>query len=257
MNANLFDLTGRVALVTGASSGLGEHFAMVLASAGARVVVAARRVERLERLTKRINAKGGSAAAVTMDVTDAAGVLRGFDEAQKHYGQPDILINNAGVAKSSAFLKSTEDDWDFIVDTNLKAAWRVAREFSTRLVTTGHPGAIVNIGSVLGLGVGYGESLYSVSKAGLIQLTKNMALEMMRYQIRVNALCPGYFETELNTDYFRSDKGKDHIKIRMPAKRLGQLDELSGPLLLLASDAGSFVNGVALAVDGGHLVHSL
>jgi NAD(P)-dependent dehydrogenase (short-subunit alcohol dehydrogenase family) len=143
------------------------------------------------------------------------------------------------------------------MQTNLKAAWRVARLFAQRLVDADKPGSIVNIGSVLGLGVGYGETLYSISKAGVVQLTKNMALELMRHQIRVNALCPGYFETELNTDYFHSERGQSYIAKNIPSKRLGHLDELDGPLLLLASGAGSFVNGVALAVDGGHLVHSL
>jgi NAD(P)-dependent dehydrogenase (short-subunit alcohol dehydrogenase family) len=234
---NIFDLSGCVALVTGASSGLGEHFAQVLAAAGAKVVVAARRV--------------------AIDVTDPASVASGFNDAERAFGALDILINNAGVAKPTVFLKSSEEDWDFVMQTNLKAAWRVAREFSERLVAVGKPGSIVNIGSVLGLGVGYGETLYSISKAGIVQLTKNMALELMRNQIRVNALCPGYFETEINADYFKSERGQTYITKNIPSKRLGQLDELTGPLLLLASGAGSFVNGVALAVDGGHLVHSL
>ena len=257
MSINRFGLRGRVALITGASSGLGEHFAQVLAAAGAKVVVAARRVDRLHHLVEKINAAGGSAAAVSMDVANAASVGSAFIEAEKYFGTLDVLINNAGVAKPVAFLKSKEEDWDFVMQTNLKAAWRVAREFSARLVAAGKPGAVVNIGSVLGLGVGYGETLYSVSKAGIVQLTKNMALELMRHRIRVNALCPGYFETEINADYFHSERGQAYIANNIPSKRLGQLEELSGPLLLLASEAGSFVNGVALAVDGGHLVHSL
>lgn len=257
MNNTMFDLSGRNALVTGASSGLGEHFAQVLAEAGADVVVAARRVDRLQTLVEKINVSGGSAAAVSMDVVDADSVATGFLAAEACFGTLDILINNAGVAKPIVFLKSSEEDWDFVMQTNLKAAWRVAREFSQRLVAANKPGAIVNIGSVLGLGVGYGETLYSISKAGIVQLTKNMALELMRNRIRVNALCPGYFETELNTDYFHSERGQNYIANNIPSKRLGQLEELSGPLLLLASNAGSFVNGVALAVDGGHLVHTL
>lgn len=257
MNANRFDLTGSVALITGASSGLGEHFAKVLAQAGAKVVVAARRVDRLQKLVEKINTAGGSASAVAMDVSDTASVSAGFIAAEKYYGTLDVLINNAGVAKPVAFLKSKEEDWDFVMQTNLKAAWRVAREFSERLVAANKPGAVINIGSVLGLGVGYGETLYSISKAGLVQLTKNMALELMRHQIRVNALCPGYFETEINTDYFHTERGQAYNANNIPSKRLGQLEELSGPLLLLASEAGSFVNGVALAVDGGHLVHTL
>lgn len=257
MTKNFFDLTGHVALVTGASSGLGEHFAKVLAEAGAKVIVAARRVDRLEALVAKIKSAGGEAAAVAMDVTDPASVAKGFDDAEKFFGVADILINNAGVAKSGTFLKSQEEDWDFVVDTNLKASWRVARVFSERLVKAKKEGSIVNIASMLGLGVGYGESLYATSKAGVVQLTKHMALELIRNNIRVNALCPGYFETELNTDYFHSERGQAYIQNNIPGKRLGQLDELSGPLLLLASGAGSFVNGIALAVDGGHLVRSL
>lgn len=257
MSKNRFDLTGRVALITGASSGLGEHFAQVLAEAGAKVIVAARRVDRLQALVEKIKSNGGSAAAVAMDVTDADSVARGLTEAETFFGTPDILVNNAGVAKSGVFLKATEEDWDYVVDTNLKAAWRVARGFTARLQMVGKPGSVINIASILGLGVGYGESLYATSKAGVIQLTKHMALELMRANIRVNALCPGYIETEINTDYFKSERGQAYIKSNIPAKRLGDVDELTGPLLLLASDAGSFVNGVALAVDGGHLLHSL
>ncbi len=257
MDQKLFNMSGRVALVTGASSGLGTHFAQVLADAGARVVVAARRTERLRELVDGIEASGGQAVAVTMDVTDAASVTRGFDEAEKAFGTVDVLINNAGVADARLFLKTDEESWDFVIDTNLKAAWRVAHEGAARMVKAQVPGNIVNVASMLGLGVQVGQSLYATSKAGVVQLTKSMALELMRYQIRVNALCPGYFETEMNRDYFASEKGQAYIAKSIPSKRLGQLPELSGPLLMLASEAGSFVNGVALPVDGGHLVHSL
>jgi NAD(P)-dependent dehydrogenase (short-subunit alcohol dehydrogenase family) len=257
MNQNLFDMSGRVALVTGASSGLGAHFARVLAGAGACVVVAARRTERLKGLVEEIGQAGGQAVAVTMDVTDADSVNAGFDAAERAYGAVDVLINNAGVADSRLFLKTTEESWDFVIDTNLKAAWRVARVGAERMVQAQVPGNIVNVASMLGLGVQVGQSIYATSKAGVIQLTKSMALELMRYGIRVNALCPGYFETEINRDYFASEKGQAYIREGIPSRRLGQLPELSGPLLLLASGAGSFVNGVALPVDGGHLVHSL
>jgi NAD(P)-dependent dehydrogenase (short-subunit alcohol dehydrogenase family) len=257
MSKDRFDLTGRVALVTGASSGLGEHFAQVLAEAGASVVVAARRVERLQALVERIRAAGGQASAVAMDVTDAASVQGAFDEVEQPFGTADILINNAGVAKSGLFAKGSEEDWDYVIDTNLKAAWRVAQVFANRLTITGKPGSIVNISSILGLGVGYGESLYATSKAGLIQLTRHMALELMRSNIRVNALCPGYIETEINSDYFKSERGQAYIRNNIPAKKLGTVDDLSGALLLLASDAGSFITGTALPVDGGHLLHSL
>jgi len=257
MTKNRFDLTGRVAMVTGASSGLGEHFAQVLAEAGAKVIVAARRVDRLHNVVERIKSAGGEAAAVAMDVTDKDSVKKAFDDAGKFFGPIEILINNAGVAKSGLFAKTQEEDWDFVVDTNLKAAWRVARAFVDQLSMAGKGGSIVNVSSILGIGVGYGESLYATSKAGLIQLTKHMALELMRNHVRVNALCPGYIETEINTDYFKSERGQAYLKTNIPSKKLGQVDDLSGALLLLTSDAGSFITGVALPVDGGHLLHSL
>ncbi len=257
MNPTLFDMSGRVALVTGASSGLGAHFARVLAGAGARVVAAARRTERLRELVDGIGEAGGEAVAVTMDVTDGDSVKAGFDAAEQAFGTVDVVINNAGVADARLFLTTDEESWDFVVDTNLKAAWRVAHEGAARLVEAKLPGSIVNVASMLGLGVQVGQSLYATSKAGVVQLTKSMALELMRYDIRVNALCPGYFETEMNRDYFASEKGQAYIRNSIPSRRLGQLSELSGPLLVLASGAGSFVNGVALPVDGGHLVHSL
>lgn len=257
MSNNRFDLTGRVALVTGASSGLGEHFAQVLAEAGAKVVVAARRVERLQALVDRIRGAGFEAGAVAMDVTDADSVRQGYDAAEKLFGTIDVLVNNAGVARSKVFLKTDEADWDYIVDTNLKATYRVAHLGAERMVAAGKPGSIINIASVLGLGVGYGDSLYAISKAGVVQMTRAMALELIRVGIRVNALCPGYFETELNRDYFQSERGQAYIRNNLPGKRLGNMEELSGPLLLLASEAGSFITGVALPVDGGHLVRSL
>lgn len=257
MTKNIFDLTDHVALVTGASSGLGEHFAQALAEAGAKVIVAARRVDRLESLVAKIKQAGGEAAAVAMDVTDKDSVKKAFDEATKFFGAIDVLINNAGVAKSMTFVKTQEEDWDYIIDTNLKASWRVARVFVDQLSMAGKGGSIVNVSSILGIGVGYGESLYATSKAGVIQLTRHMALELMRNNIRVNALCPGYIETEINTDYFKSERGQAYIRDNIPAKKLGQVGDLSGALLLLASDAGSFITGVALPVDGGHLLHSL
>lgn len=257
MNKNRFDLTGRVALVTGASSGLGEHFAQVLAEAGAKVVIAARRVDRLRHLAERIKSAGGDAAAVAMDVTDRDSVKAAFEEAGRFFGTIDVLINNAGVARSMLFAKTQEEDWDYVVDTNLKAAWRVARAFVDQPGMAGRSGSIVNISSILGIGVGYGESLYATSKAGLIQLTRHMALELMRNKIRVNALCPGYIETEINSGYFKSERGQAYLEKNIPSKKLGTVEDLSGALLLLASDAGAFITGVALPVDGGHLLHSL
>lgn len=251
-----FDVRGRVALVTGASSGLGAYFARVLAAAGARVIVGARRAERLDALVADIEAAGGSALAVTVDVTCNASVAAAFDAAEAAFGTVDLLVNNAGVAASKRFINTTEADWDYVVDTNLKAVWRVARLCVERLIAAQKPGVIVNIASMLGLHPALGESLYATAKAGVVQMTKAMAMELIRHDIRVNALCPGYFETEMNADYFASEKGRAYVQ-KIPPRRLGRLEELSGPLLLLASPAGSFINGVALPVDGGHLVMSL
>ena len=256
MSKQSFDLSGHIALVTGASSGFGEHFAKVLAGAGAKVVVGARRVERLQALVQQIEAAGGKALAVALDVNDKDSVSAAFDAAEAAFGTVDVLVNNAGVANTKRFIKTTEEDWDYVIDTNLKAVWRVARICTERLVAANKPGSIVNIASMLGLHPSFAESLYGVSKAGVVHLTQNMAMELMRNKIRVNALCPGYFETEMNSDFFATDKGREFIE-KLPPKRLGELDELTAPLLLLASDAGSFINGVALPVDGGHLTMSL
>ncbi len=251
-----FSLSGRVALVTGASSGLGEHFAKVLAQAGARVVVGARRVDRLHSLVNAITQSGGEALAAAMDVTDADSISAAFDAAETHFDTVDILVNNAGVAAPSRFLDGDEAGWDFTMDTNLKAVWRVAQEAARRLVKAQRGGSIINVASILGLQPGLDQTFYATAKAGVVQLTKTQALELWRKNIRVNALCPGYFETELNSDFFQTDKGKSYLN-RIPPQRLGQLDELSGPLLLLASEGGSFMTGVALPVDGGHLLQSL
>lgn len=256
MYESLLSMKGKVALVTGASSGLGAHFAKVLAQAQAQVVVTARRTTKLSQLVADIESHGGKAIAVAMDVTDQASVVSAFDQAEAAFGTVDVLINNAGVADSKGFLKIDEESWDFLMDTNLKGAWRVAREAAQRLVNKGQPGSIVNISSILGLRVGVGHSTYCISKAGVIQMTKAMALELIRKGIRVNAICPGYFETEMNGDYFQTEAGQAYIA-GTPARRLGSLNELDAPLLMLSSDAGSFISGVALPVDGAHLTSAL
>lgn len=249
-------LQGRVALVTGASSGLGAHFAKVLAGAGARVVVAARREERLADLVAAIQSANGEAFAVAMDVTNSDSVQRAIEKGEAAFGDITILVNNAGVADSKRAINVDEDSWDFVMETNLKGVWRVANSIAKRLVEKQQSGSIVNIASILGLRQGFGESTYAVSKAGVVQLTKAMALELASKGVRVNALCPGYFRTEMNSAYFDTEKGQAYIK-QTPSRRIGQLQELDGPLLLLCGDDGSFINGVALPVDGGHMVSSL
>lgn len=249
-------LDDKVALVTGASSGLGEHFAKVLANAGAKVIVGARRADRLASLVTNITEAGGNAHAVSLDVTDSDSVKQAIDEGENTFGPITVLVNNAGVADSKRFVNVDEDSWDFVMEANLKGAWRIASEISRRLVNQNLEGSIVNIASILGLRQGFGESTYSVSKAGVVQMTKAMALELASKGIRVNAICPGYFRTEMNAGYFDSDKGQSFIK-QTPSRRLGQLQELDGPLLLLCGDEGSFINGVALPVDGGHMVSGL
>jgi NAD(P)-dependent dehydrogenase (short-subunit alcohol dehydrogenase family) len=256
MESKRFDLTGRVALVTGASSGFGEHFTRVLAAAGARVVAGARREDRLHRLVDDIAAAGGTAHAVAMDVTDAASIAAAFAAAEAKFSTVDLLVNNAGVAAPGTLHKTAEADWDWVVDTNLKGAWLVAAEAARRMLAARRGGAIVNIASVLGMATSRGHGVYSATKAGVIQLTKHMALELAGKNIRVNAICPGYFKTEMNDEYFDSAAGQAYIAAT-PGGRLGRMEEMDGPLLLLASDAGSFINGALLPVDGGHLVMSI
>lgn len=249
-------LAGKVAMVTGSSSGLGRHFALTLARHGARVVCAARRLDKLEEVIDEIVDAGGEAEAVVMDVTDRQSIIHAYDAAANTFGPPTILINNAGMASTEKALDVTPESWNRTIDTNLTGAWQVALENARRLVEAGTGGSIVNISSILGLRVAGGVAPYAVSKAGLVQLTKVLALEWARYGIRVNALAPGYIETDLNRGFLEGDAGQS-LKKRVPQRRFGVPEDLEGALLLLASDAGSYINGHTLAVDGGHLVSSL
>jgi NAD(P)-dependent dehydrogenase (short-subunit alcohol dehydrogenase family) len=254
--ADLFALQARHALVTGASSGLGRHFAGVLAAAGAKVTVAARRESALEQTVAVIRGTGAQAQSVRMDVTDASSVEQAFAEAEAQFGPVRILINNAGVTVARPALEMTENDWTSVIDTNLKGAWVVAQHAGRRMIHHAAQGNIVNIASITGLRVAGGIAPYAISKAGVLQMTKALALEWARHGIRVNALAPGYIETELNDAFFSSEAGKALIR-RIPQRRLGEARELDGPLLLLASDAGSYMTGSVIAVDGGHLVSGL
>jgi len=252
MPETMFSLKGRTALVTGASSGLGRHFAQVLSRAGASVVLAARRLDRLQTLAQEIEREGGKALAVALDVTDPDSVQRAFDAAEA-LGPVTILVNNAGVPSGSFFTKTSEEEWRSVLAVNLDGVFRVGQEAARRMAANRTGGSIINIASLLGFGVIKGLSTYSATKAAVISLTKSMALELARDNIRVNALAPGYFATEFNEAYLASDAGK-RMLARVPMGRAGAVDELDGPLLLLASDAGRFMTGSVITVDGGHLL---
>jgi NAD(P)-dependent dehydrogenase (short-subunit alcohol dehydrogenase family) len=253
MAHGLFSLAGSVALVTGASSGLGRHFARVLAGAGAAVVLAARRLDRLRELEAEIRAAGGKAWAVALDVTDRASVNGAFDAAEAAAGPISILVNNAGVPSGTFFAKTGEQEWRHVMAVNLDGVFRVGQEAARRMAAHGTGGSIVNIASILGFGVIKSLSAYAASKAAVVSLTRSMALELARDRIRVNAIAPGYFCTEINTGFLESEAGK-RLLAKVPMGRAGNLAELDGPLLLLASDAGAFMTGTVVTVDGGHLL---
>lgn len=247
-----FSLQGHVALVTGASSGIGRHLAGTIAAAGAAVALAARRTERLDALKQEIEAAGGRAFCVAIDVTDRASVEAGFAAAEAALGPIDVLVNNAGTAEPQPFLDMTEQAWGHVVDTDLTGVWRVA-QVAARRMAAGKGGSIINIASVLGVAPQKNQANYCAAKAGVIHLRRVMAMELARVNIRVNAIAPGYFATEINADFFAGDQGKAYVERLFP-RRLGTLPELDGPVLLLASDAGSFISGTVVPVDGGALL---
>ncbi len=250
--AELFDLAGRVALVTGASSGLGLRFAKVLAANGARVVLVARRAERLAQAKADIVADGGKALAVEADVLDRNAMTRAFDAAETAFGPVDILVNNAGVAHSTRALDLSEEEWRRILSTNLDAVFFWAQEAARRMIAHGKPGAIVNIASVLGLGVSKGTSAYATAKAGVIHLTKALGNELAFKGVRMNAIAPGWFVTDINREFLQGP-GAGIVR-DIPVGRFGRDGDLDGALLLLVSDAGAFMTGTTVVVDGGQSV---
>jgi NAD(P)-dependent dehydrogenase (short-subunit alcohol dehydrogenase family) len=251
-----FRLDNKIALVTGAGSGLGKQFARTLSEAGATVVLAARRREKLEETAELIRSAGGSATCLSLDVTDSASVNDCFRDMLAETGAPDIVVNNAGIARQGFLTDISEEDWDAVLDTNLKGVFLVAQASARAMIAAKKEGSIINIASVLGIRVSKALASYAAAKAGVVHLTKAMALELSRANIRVNALAPGYFITEINQESFDQGAG-EIVKQRVPMGRVGDLVEIGGPLLLLASDAGSYMTGSIVTVDGGHLCGSL
>jgi NAD(P)-dependent dehydrogenase (short-subunit alcohol dehydrogenase family) len=249
-----FDLSGRRALVTGASGGLGAHFAHVLAAAGADIVVAARRTDKLAQTVESIAQKTcKQAVAVAMDVTDAQSVSGAFHTMNDSGPPCDIIINNSGIAHNSWTIDMPEEEWASVMDTNVTGVWRVASHGAQALKAAGKPGSIINIASLLASHTGLKAGGYATSKAAVAHLTRSMAVELTRINIRVNAIAPGYFLSDINRDYLESPAG-EKMRSRVPMQRFGDYKELDGALLLLASDAGSYMTGTTIAVDGGHSV---
>ena len=250
--SDLFDLSGRVALVTGASQGLGRRFAEVLAAHGAAVGLAARQIDKLEDLRTELHEAGHRAASVTLDVTDHGAIETAIDTIEAALGPIDILVNNAGVAVAKGVLEQTEADWDRVLDVNLKGAFFTAQSVARRMAPRGG-GTIVNIASLIAFKVVGHLVAYAASKSGLAQVTKAMALELARHGIRVNALAPGYIETEINRDFLASEAG-ERLRKQIPQRRFGRPEDLDGALLLLASDASRYMTGSIIVIDGGLLL---
>ena len=252
--ADLFSVKGRVALVTGASSGLGQQFARALSDNGASVALVARRADRLSDLQKSIETAGGRAVAIEADVTDRAAMARVFDAAEKAFGTVTILVNNAGIAQSSTrAIEVTPEEWRKVLGIDLDAVFHNAQEAARRMLAAGKPGAIVNISSVLGFGVSKGVASYATAKAAVIQITKALAVELAFKGVRVNAIAPGWFVTEINDKYLLGEAGAA-LKRDIPMGRFGKDGDLDGALLLLASDAGRYITGATIVVDGGQVV---
>lgn len=246
---------GKIALVTGASSGLGARFAKVLAQAGAQVVLASRRIERLKELRAEIESEGGAAHVVALDVTDYASIKAAIAHAETEAGPIDILVNNSGVSTTQRLVDVTPEDYAFVMDTNQRGAFFVAQEAAKRMIARakGDPKKehrIINIASVAGLRVLPQIGIYCMSKAAVVHMTKSMAVEWGRYGINVNAICPGYISTEINQSHFETEQGRTLINM-LPRKRLGQPEDLDGLLLLLASEESRFINGAIITADDG------
>ena len=251
--SEIFDLKGCVALITGASSGLGERFAQVLAANGAAVALVARRADRLKELQDRIGKAGGRAIAIEADVLDRNAMTRAFEQAEKAFGTVTILVNNAGIAHATRAVDITPEEWRRILSVDLDSVFFWAQEAAKRMLVAGKKGAIINIASVAGLGVSKGIAAYATAKAGVVQLTKALGLELAFKGIRVNAIAPGWFMTDINREFLSSDAGAA-LKREIPMGRFGEQGDLDGALLLLASDAGAYMAGTTIVADGGQIV---
>jgi NAD(P)-dependent dehydrogenase (short-subunit alcohol dehydrogenase family) len=255
------NLEGKIALVTGASSGLGNRFARVLSKAGASVVLAARRMDRLKELRAEIESDGGAAHCVSLDVTDIASIKAAVAHAETEAGPIDILVNNSGVANTQRLVDVTPDDYDFVMRTNTEGAFFVAQEVAKRMIARAKGNAkngvpekaarIINIASVAGLRVMPQIGVYCMSKAAVIHMTKAMAVEWGRFGINVNAICPGYIRTEINEAQFDSEAGQKLVQM-LPRQRVGDPSDLDGMLLILAADESRFINGSIITADDGH-----
>lgn len=250
------DLSGKVALVSGASSGLGAHFASVLAAAGATVYLGARRMDRLTTEAERIRDNGGAAEAIPLDVSDPVGIDAAVAEIIADTGRIDILVNNAGIGVIKPALEHTLDDWENTLRTDLTGSWLLAQATGRHMVAAGS-GSIINIASLAGLGVTRSTSAYSAAKAGIVHLTRQLALEWARSGVRVNCLCPGHFATELNAAQMGDPEVMEALARRVPLGRIGELRDLDAPLLLLAGNGSRYITGAVIPVDGGQLVRSL
>ncbi len=249
------NLKEKVALVTGASSGLGERFARVLASNGALVVLAARRLERLKELRAQIESTGGEAHVVELDVTDPDSIAAAIEDTEKSVGSIDILVNNSGVSATHRLTEVAPTDFDYVFDTNVRGAFFVAQAVARRMIARvkdqpGFKGRIVNIASVAGLRVVPQLGVYAMSKAAVVQMTKAQAVEWGRYGINVNAICPGYIRTEINAAHWDTEAGQKLIQI-LPRRRVGEASDLDGTLLLLVAEESQFINGAIIAADDG------
>jgi 3-oxoacyl-[acyl-carrier protein] reductase len=248
--SEIFDLAGAVALVTGASGGLGSRFVRVLAVNGGRVAATARAPERLAGLLAEVEQTGGTAAAFRLDVTDRASIAFAFDAVEAKWGKVTLLVNNAGITHSDRAAEVAPETWRNVLGVDLDGPFFVAQEFARRLIAAETPGVVVNVASVLGLRADKGVAAYAAAKAGLIHLTRALALEWARYRIRVNTIAPGWFPTAINRDYLASEAG-EALKKTIPMRRFGEEGDLDGALLLLSSRAGAYMTGATVVVDGG------